>query len=70
MSSQSNKQHSNWLSVAQAATYLGCSRGFLDKDRVQKIHGIPFSRMGRHIRYHTNDLDAFLESHKEPICAQ
>ncbi len=53
---------SNWLTVCQAADYLGCSRNFLDKDRLSRLHGIPFSRLGRHIRYSRDALDAYLES--------
>lgn len=54
-----------WLTVAEAAAYLKCSRNFLDKDRLTKLHGIRFSRLGRHVRYDREDLDAFLESYKE-----
>ena len=50
-----------WLTVEQAADYLGCSRNFLDKDRVTRLHGIPFARLGRHIRYSRDALDAYLE---------
>lgn len=56
-----------WLNVAEAAAYLGCSRNFLDKDRITKLHGIRFSRLGRHVRYDREDLDAFLEAHKGTI---
>ena len=52
----------NWLTVGQAADYLGCSRNFLDKDRVNRLHGIPFARLGRHIRYSRAALDAYLEA--------
>lgn len=55
---------SRWLTPQQAADYLGCSRNFLDKDRVTRLHGIPFARLGRHIRYSVDDLDAFLERSK------
>lgn len=56
-----------WLPTEDAANYLGCSRNFLDKDRLTRIHNIPFSRLGRHIRYDIADLDAFLERHKTHI---
>lgn len=59
------QQGRRWLSVAEAAAYLGCSRNFLDKDRGTKLHGIRFTRLGRHVRYDREDLDAFLESFKE-----
>lgn len=60
--SQSNA--SRWVPPQQAADYLGCSKAFLDKDRVTRLHGIPFARLGRHIRYDVADLDAFLERSK------
>lgn len=53
-----------WLPPQQAADYLGCSKALLDKDRVTGLHGIPFTRLGRHIRYDIADLDAFLERNK------
>lgn len=58
---------SRWLTVEEAARYLGCSRNFLDKDRVSRLHGIPYSRLGRHIRYDRIRLDAFLEAQSSEI---
>ena len=51
---------SKWRSEEEAARYLDCSRSFLSKDRVTGLHGIPFYRLGRHIRYNVDDLDDFL----------
>ena len=51
---------SPWLDIPAACAYLGCSRSFLDKDRTTGLHGIPFCRMGRHIRYNVAGLDNFL----------
>lgn len=59
---QSQESDRRWLSVDEAAHYLGCSKNFLDKDRVTRLHGIPFTRLGRHIRYDRLKLDAFLEA--------
>ena len=56
-----------WLSPKDAAEYLGCSRNFLDKARLTNIPPIPFTRLGRHIRYDRNDLDAFLEGQKQVL---
>ena len=53
-----------WLSEEQAAEYCGCSRSFFAKNRITRLHNIPFCRLGRHIRYDVADLDAFLESSK------
>ena len=51
-----------WLNTEQAAKHLGCSRQFLDQDRIKKLHGIPFCKLGRHIRYNTIHLDEWLLS--------
>ena len=53
-----------WLNPRKAAKHLDCSKSFLDKDRTERTPKIPFSRLGRHIRYDVYDLDAFLESQK------
>ena len=59
-----SNQVKRWLTTAMAAEYLGCSKNFLDKDRSNRLHGIPFARLGRHIRYSVDDLDQFLEASK------
>jgi len=56
--------HRRWLSPQQAADYLDCSRNFLDRDRLTRLDGIPFAKLGRHIRYDIADLDAYLERTK------
>jgi len=52
-----------WLSPGEAAGYLGCSKNFLDKDRMY-FHRLPFTRLGRAIRYDIRDLDIFMETGK------
>lgn len=56
---------SRWLTTVQAASYLGCAKSTLEKDRVYRLLGIPFAKLGRCIRYDQQDLDAYLESRKE-----
>ncbi len=53
-----------WLTPQQAADHLQCSKSFLDKDRLEGQHKIPYSRLGRHIRYDRHDLNTWLESQK------
>jgi excisionase family DNA binding protein len=53
-----------WLTNKEAAEYLGCSETFLNRDRSERLHGIPFSRLGRHCRYDVGELDRWLESNK------
>jgi len=53
-----------WASNKEAAAYIGCSENFLDKDRLTRLHCIPFYRLGRHIRYDLNDLDDILAQSK------
>ncbi len=57
-----------WFTVSEAAEYLGCSQAFLNKDRGARLLGIPFCRMGRHIRYERSQLDAWLKSHE--VCTR
>jgi excisionase family DNA binding protein len=64
MEGKTRQNNTRWVSPQQAADHLGCSRNFLDKDRITRLHGIPFARLGRHIRYDIADLDAFLERSK------
>jgi len=52
---------SEWMTVKEAAAYLGCSRSFLNFHRYTEKVLLPYSRLGRRIRYRKSDLDAFLE---------
>ena len=58
---------SRWLTTAQAAAYLGCSKSTLEKDRVYRLRKIPFTRLGKSVRYDQQDLDRYLEARKEGI---
>ena len=50
------------LTTQQASEYLGMSKAFLERDRVEEAR-IPFIKVGsRAVRYRIADLDAFLES--------
>ena len=53
-----------WLSTAEAAEYLGCSVFFLNRNRQLAGRAIPFTRLGRCVRYDIHDLDAYLETRK------
>ena len=65
MSDSNRAKNNRWLTPQAAAEYLGCSRNFLDKDRLTHLHGIHFCRLGRHFRYEQSALDAFMERNKE-----
>lgn len=54
-----------WLNVKEAAKYLGCSPGTLNKDRCDRLHGIPFTTLGRRVLYDAKELDAYLEQRKQ-----
>ena len=58
---------SRWLTTVQAAAYLGCSKSTLEKDRVYRLLKIPFTRLGKSVRYDQQDLDRYLEARKEGI---
>lgn len=49
-----------YLTVKEAAGYLRSSKAFLDKDRLSKLHGVPFLRLGRRVLYDKLALDAWL----------
>lgn len=51
---------SRLATTEEAAFYLGVSKSFLDNDRCQRRHGIPFHRIGRAIRYDLRELDQWL----------
>ena len=53
-----------WLSERTAASHIKASVQFLQRDRVSRLHGIPFYRMGRHVRYLKSDLDHWLMSNR------
>lgn len=50
------------LTNSQAAAYLGVSAKTLPVWRTTHRYGVPFIRIGRLIRYHRRDLDAWLEA--------
>lgn len=54
-----------WLSTRQAASYLGLSPSTLNNDRITRMIGVPFSRMGRRVLYDRLALDDFLMSRCE-----
>lgn len=50
------------VNTQEAATYLGVSKAFLERDRWAGAR-IPFVKMGsRAVRYRITDLDAYIES--------
>lgn len=51
-----------YLRTKEAAFYLGVSRSVLNKDRVSKLIGIPFTRLGRIILYDRIELDQWLKN--------
>lgn len=59
-----NKQ-ATWLTTKEAAEHLGCSVNFLATDRMTSRHGIPYSRVGRMVRYDLVELDAWLKANRK-----
>ena len=66
MFSTSEAQHQThlWLTTREAASYLKCSEALLNSDRSSRLHGIPYYKLGRHIRYLASDLDSWLANNK------
>ena len=67
--SKSRVEQFEVLTEIDAAKYIGMSRSFLRQDRMngfreRRTRGPVFIRIGRQIRYHLVDLDAWLEEHR------
>jgi len=63
---------SRLLTEPEAASYLGVSRQFLrksriDGNRVNHADAPPFIRAGRMIRYDIHDLESWISAHKEEV---
>lgn len=54
-----------FLSSDQAAEYLGVAPQTLRAWRYLKRYALPYTRVGRLVRYRVADLDAWLESRTE-----
>ena len=52
----------DWWTEREAAKYLGCVPGTLNKDRCQRVLKIPYFRIGRKVRYRKRELDLWVES--------
>ena len=50
------------LTTAEAAEYLGTTRGTLTTWRCTKAVRIPYVKIGASVRYRLNDLEAFLQA--------
>lgn len=60
------------ISEMEAAKYLGVSRPFLAKSRMdgqRKNHtpGPPYIKLGRAVRYDIRDLDEWIELHRREV---
>ena len=53
-----------YLSAAEAATYLGMSERTLNNYRVNGRQGPAFTRLGQLVRYRVADLDAWADSNR------
>ena len=58
------------LSESEAAEYIGMSRSFLrqarmDGKRKNRTPGPPYTKIGRKILYLKDDLDTWLEQHRQ-----
>lgn len=60
------------LNEKEAAKYIRMSRSFLSQDRMNGQHEnrtrVPkFLKLGRSVRYHKNDLDAWLNQNRSAL---
>jgi len=56
---------SKWLSVKQAAQYMGCTLNYVR--RLCQHRRIPFAKVGHRYVLDRKDLDAHVESRKQPV---
>jgi excisionase family DNA binding protein len=61
---QSETKVKKWGSTNDAAEHLDCSESSLNKELVNGLLGIPFHRLGRHVKYNFDELDQWLFSQK------
>lgn len=64
-----NHRPERLINEAEAARYIGMSRAFLRRTRMEgalprRTAGPPFVRIGRAIRYAVDDLDVFIDQHR------
>ena len=52
-----------YMNTPEAAEYLGVSKAFLDKARSTGLNKVPFTRVGRLVRYDRVALDSWMASH-------
>lgn len=55
-----------WLTPLEVSKEYGFSVSTLAKWRMDNLH-LPFSKMGKYIKYNRNDIEAFLESNKVEV---
>ena len=56
----------NWLNPQEVHSRFGFSTSTLAKWRMNNLN-LPFSKMGKYIRYKRSDIEAFLESNKVEV---
>ena len=55
-------QPPNWFNTAQLAVYVGLPEHTIAEYRRPSVNkGPAFTRVGKHIRYHRDDVDAWLK---------
>jgi len=55
-----------WLTPKDVSNQYGFSTSTTAKWRMQNLN-IPFSKMGKYIRYKRSDIEAFIESNKVEV---
>ncbi|MBT3505304.1 MAG: helix-turn-helix domain-containing protein [Piscirickettsiaceae bacterium] len=61
------KTKENLITPEQAAEYLGMSPKTMNKWRSTGENNIPYSKIGRSVRYRLSDLDAYIAKHSHNV---
>ena len=56
---ENNSSHPRYLTERDVAKILSCSLSRLRQDR-HKIRGLPYSKMGRSVRYSAADVETYM----------
>lgn len=52
-----------YLTTKETAELFGFSKAFLEKDRVTRLHGVPYHKVGRRVLYDPAAVESWMKAH-------